>query len=91
MGYVTIYAGGEIPPHAHTQEEVYFIVSGHGVIKIENEESVVKAGSYTYILPGQTHSLRNTAKEDLIMIFCYTPKGIVDHWQEELKSAEANT
>ncbi len=91
MGYVTIYAGGEVPAHAHTQEEVYFIVSGHGVIEIDNEKTEVGPGSYTYILPGQTHSLRNTAKEDLIMIFCYAPKGIVEHWKEELKSAEANT
>ena len=30
MGHVTIYPGGEVPGHAHSQEEVYFIISGHG-------------------------------------------------------------
>ena len=48
----------------------------------------VEAGSYVAIRPGQSHSLRNTAKEDLVMLFCYAPKGIVDHWQQELESAE---
>ena len=88
LGYVTIYAGGEVPVHAHSQEEVYFIVSGHGILIIDNEESVVDAGSYAAIRPGQTHSLRNTAKEDLIMIFCYAPKGVVEHWQKELEKKE---
>ena len=96
MGYVTIYAGGEVPLHAHTQEEVYFIVSGHGVIELDNEEAQVEAGSYAAIRPGQSHSLRNTAKEDLVMLFCYAPKGIVEHWAQELgreapPSVEADT
>jgi mannose-6-phosphate isomerase-like protein (cupin superfamily) len=88
MGYVTIYAGGEVPHHAHSQEEVYFIVSGHGTMELDGEETQVEAGSYAAIRPGQSHSLRNTAKEDLVMLFCYAPKGIVDHWREELESAE---
>ena len=96
MGYVTIYAGGEVPRHAHSQEEVYFIVSGHGVIGIDNEETQVEAGSYAAIRPGQCHSLRNTGTGDLVMLFCYAPKGIVEHWEQELEregmqSAEADT
>lgn len=88
MGYVTIYAGGEVPDHVHSQEEVYFIISGHGTIELDGEQTQVGAGSYAAIRPGQSHSLRNTAKEDLVMLFCYAPKGIVDHWQQELESAE---
>src|SRR3974390_1478620 len=96
MGYVTIYPGGEVPSHAHSQEEVYFIVSGHGVIELDNEETQVEAGSYAAIRPGHSHSLTNTAKEDLVMLFCDAPKGIVEHWAQELgreglPSAEANT
>jgi len=89
MGYVTIYAGGEVPLHAHSQEEVYFIVSGHAIITIDNEASEVHAGGYAYISPGQNHSLRNTTHEELTMVFCYAPKGIVDHWREELGKEEA--
>ena len=91
MGYVTIYAGGEVPGHAHSQEEVYFIIGGHGTIELDGEQKQVEAGSYVAIRPGQSHSLRNTANEDLVMLFCYAPKGIVDHWQQELQSAEADT
>jgi mannose-6-phosphate isomerase-like protein (cupin superfamily) len=88
MGYVTIYPGGEVPGHAHGQEEVYFIISGRGTIELGGERTPVEAGSYVAIPPMQEHALRNTAKEDLVMLFCYAPKGIVDHWQKELESVE---
>jgi mannose-6-phosphate isomerase-like protein (cupin superfamily) len=88
MGYVTIYPGGEVPGHAHSQEEVYFIISGRGTIELGGGETPVEAGTYALIRPGQEHCLRNTGKEDLTMLFCYAPKGIVDHWREELESAE---
>ena len=86
MGHVTIYPGGEVPGHAHSQEEVYFIVSGRGTIDLGGEVTPVGAGSYVAIPPMQEHALRNTAKEDLVMLFCYAPKGVVDHWREELES-----
>ena len=88
MGHATVFPGGAVPRHAHSQEEVYFIVSGAGAIEIDGEETDVVAGSYASILPGQLHALRNTNDEELIMLFCYAPKGIVEQWQEELKSRE---
>jgi len=88
MGYVTIYPGGKVPRHAHSQEEIYFIVSGNGAIEIDGEETLVAAGSYAAILPGQNHSLKNTANRDLIMLFCYAPKGIVEHWKQEFGQEE---
>ncbi len=54
-------------------------MSGRGAIELDGEETPVKAGNYAAILPCQSHSLRNTAKEDLVMLFCYAPKGIVEH------------
>jgi mannose-6-phosphate isomerase-like protein (cupin superfamily) len=85
---VTIYPGGEVPVHAHSQEEVYFIISGCGIVELGEEQTPVEAGTYVAIRPGQKHCLRNTAKEDLVLLFCYAPKGIVDHWQQELQSVE---
>ncbi len=86
MGHVTIYPNGEVPGHAHGQEEVYFIISGQGVIGLDGEETPVASGSYVAVPPMQKHALRNTGKEDLVMLFCYAPKGIVDHWREELET-----
>lgn len=84
MGHVTIFPGGSVPVHSHQQEEVYFIAKGQGAIEIDDQVEEVRAGSYAYIKPGNTHVLRNTGQEDMIMLFCYAPKGVVDHWQQEL-------
>jgi len=85
MGHVTIYPGGSVPLHSHQQEEVYIILSGEGKIHIDDNTSDVKSGDYIYITPNADHLLENTSKENMIMVFCYAPKSIVDHWQEELE------
>lgn len=84
MGQVTVFAGGSVPEHSHPQEEVYYIIEGQGVLVIDGREHPVRAGSYARISPNQTHILRNTADSVLTMLFCYAPKSIVDHWQQEL-------
>lgn len=84
MGYVTIYPGGSVPLHSHEQEEVYLIVTGEGIMHVNNEKENVGPGSYIYIRPNSTHMLENTSGENMIMVFCYAPKSVVDHWQKEL-------
>ncbi|HHW01753.1 MAG TPA: cupin domain-containing protein [Thermoanaerobacterales bacterium] len=84
MGYVTVYPGGSVPLHSHEQEEVYFIVSGKGIMHVNDERENVESGSYIYIHPNSTHMLENTSSENMIMMFCYAPKSVVDHWKKEL-------
>lgn len=83
MGHVAINPGGCVPLHSHEQEEVYLIVSGRGVMRIGDDEQSVGPGDYVYIQPGSEHVLNNTSNENMIMLFCYAPKGIVEHWQLE--------
>lgn len=85
MGYVEIYPGGSIPLHSHGQEEVYIIMAGDGIMQVNGLEEKVKKGSYIYIDPNSSHLLQNTSIENMIMIFCYAPKAIVEHWQQELE------
>jgi mannose-6-phosphate isomerase-like protein (cupin superfamily) len=83
IGHVTIYPGGCVPVHSHEQEEVYLIVSGKGVMRIGDEEHCIGPGDYVYIHPGSEHILKNTSNENMIMIFCYAPKSIAEHWKLE--------
>jgi mannose-6-phosphate isomerase-like protein (cupin superfamily) len=91
MGHVTIYPGGAVPGHTHIQEEVYFIVSGRGTVELDRDRFSVEAGAFVAIRPEQWHSLENAGQENLIMLFCYAPKGIVDHWRHELERQEGTT
>ena len=88
MGHVTIYPGGSVPIHAHEQEEVYFIVAGQGCITVEEENRNVKAGDCIYLRPPLAHKLENTSNENMVMMFCYAPKTVAEHWAQEMKGAD---
>jgi mannose-6-phosphate isomerase-like protein (cupin superfamily) len=85
MGHVTIFPGGAVPAHSHAQEELYFIAAGEGTMEVAGLSEPVNAGSYVYIPSGSPHTLSNGGKENMIMMFCYAPKGVVDHWRQELE------
>lgn len=84
QGYVTIFPNGGIPEHVHANEETYTILSGTGVVQVEEERRQVKAGDCVYMEPGCRHGLKNTGNADMIMLFTYSPADIVDHWEQEM-------
>jgi len=83
-GYVVIQPKGRIPLHTHSNEEIYIFVKGTGKIKVGFEEEIVRAVSAIYIEPNAEHLLQNTGDDEMIMIFVYSPAGIVNHWSEEM-------
>jgi mannose-6-phosphate isomerase-like protein (cupin superfamily) len=83
QGIVSIYPGGAVPPHEHDEEEVYLILSGSGEMTVGEETRSVKKGDAVYITPSFKHSLKNTGKDDMEMLFTYAPKKIAEHWNQE--------
>ena len=83
-GYVAIEPKGTIPLHTHSNEEVYIFVKGRGKLVVGSEEEIVEAISAVYIKPNLEHSLQNIGNDEMIMIFVYSPAGIVDHWSKEM-------
>ena len=91
QGIVRIYPGGTVPPHDHSVEESYTIISGQGRMMVDGEDRDVCSGDTVYISPGKSHGLANTSSsEDLIMMFVYAPSEVVDHWAEEQKEKAGN-
>ena len=88
MGHVTIYPEGSVPLHSHKQEEVYFIVSGEGSIVVDEEIRNVRTGDCVYLSPNSSHLLKNTSKDDMVMMFCYAPKTVAEHWAREMQGEE---
>jgi mannose-6-phosphate isomerase-like protein (cupin superfamily) len=67
-------AGGSTQEHYHPKaEEIYFITSGTGRMRIETETREVKAGDAIAIPPGQRHKLWNTGAETLRLLCCCAP------------------
>jgi mannose-6-phosphate isomerase-like protein (cupin superfamily) len=88
MGHVTLYPGGSVPLHSHQQEEVYYIVAGEGSIVVDEEIRKVQTGDCIYLRPQSNHMLKNTATDNMVMMFCYAPKTVAEHWALEMKGGE---
>ena len=49
MGLYVLPAGGVDPQSPHTEDEVYYVVSGRAKIKVADEDRAVQAGSVVYV------------------------------------------
>lgn len=64
-------AAGEDAPFYHSQkthEELYVIISGQGEYEVDDEKNNVSEGSVIRVSPAGIRALRNTGKEDLVMM-----------------------
>lgn len=85
MGFVTLEPrGGQVPWHNQEQEEVYFVIEGHGEMCLGSERLEVRSGQAVYIPTGVFHQMTNLGDTPLKMLYCYGPAGDVAHWRQEL-------
>jgi mannose-6-phosphate isomerase-like protein (cupin superfamily) len=85
---ITDVLPGEVctPGHTHTVcEEVIFILSGKGDIKIGEEVFPMKVGDAIYLPTGVGHLIRNTGKEMMRMACSFSSPD----FSQDLKSVEA--
>lgn len=55
--------------HVHeAKEQVYYFLSGEGLLEIGDEKVVTHAHSFVHIDPGVPHSLINTGLENLVFL-----------------------
>lgn len=66
---VTLAEGCSIGLHQHIDEdELYFIISGRGIVTDGEMVKDVKAGTSILTRSGESHSIENCEKEELVMI-----------------------
>ena len=72
VGLYGLKAGETDPQSPHTEDEIYYIVSGAGTIEIDGEHREVSAGSVIYVEEHVTHRF-HTITEDLSIIVVFAP------------------
>jgi uncharacterized cupin superfamily protein len=74
---ITVPPGTIIGEHGHVgDEELYFIVSGTGIMVVDGEERVVGPGSAILTLSGSAHGIRHQGTEDLrLFVVCVQAMG----------------
>jgi len=70
MGYTTIYPTGTTTGHTHDDlEEVYFVISGEGVMVVGEDEFAIKPGDGLYVPPGVYHTTYQTGNIPLTVLW----------------------
>ena len=72
MGLYVLPAGGKDPQSPHTEDEVYYVVSGRAKILVADEEQDVRAGSIVYAAKNLAHHF-HSIEEDLTVLVFFAP------------------
>jgi len=66
--------GSGIGYHEQKEDEIYYVLSGHGTMTIDDKSFDVGPGAAMLTRPGSSHGLKQTGAEDLVIMINYEQK-----------------
>jgi len=69
VGLYVLPAGGTDPQRPHHEDEVYYVVSGRGMIKVGAEDRPVRAGSTILVRATAPHRFHSITEQLTILVF----------------------
>ena len=72
VGVYVLAAGGVDHQSPHTEDEVYYVVSGRGTLSVGDEERPVTAGSIVFVAADVPHRFHDIT-EDLTLLVAFGP------------------
>jgi len=63
--------GSAIGYHVQREDEIYYVLSGRGMMTIDGKEFEVGPGDAVLTRPGSSHGLKQIGKEDLVILINY--------------------
>jgi len=72
VGLYVLAAGAIDPQSPHTEDEVYYVVSGQARILVADENCEVQAGSIVYVEKNVAHRF-HSIEEDLTVLVFFAP------------------
>ena len=72
LGLYVLQAGDTDPQQPHTEDEIYYVVSGSAQIRVGDEDRELKPGSVVFVgtdVPHRFHSIT----EDLTLLVVFAP------------------
>jgi mannose-6-phosphate isomerase-like protein (cupin superfamily) len=69
MGLYFLHAGGVDSQLPHTEDEVYYVVSGRAKIKVADENRDVQAGSVVYVAKNVEHRFHSIEQDLTVLVF----------------------
>lgn len=68
-----LHPGAAIGLHPINHDEIYYVLSGEGVVQSDGEEAVLTAGMAAYLYTGANVGIRQVGEEPLVLIIAYPP------------------
>jgi mannose-6-phosphate isomerase-like protein (cupin superfamily) len=69
MGLYVLPAGGVDGQSPHTEDEVYYVVSGRAQVRVAHEDRAVQAGSVVYVEKSVEHRFHSIEEELTLLVF----------------------
>jgi mannose-6-phosphate isomerase-like protein (cupin superfamily) len=63
--------GSAIGYHEQTEDEIYYVLSGRGIMTIDGKPIEVGPGTAVLTRPGSSHGLKQVGSEDLVIMINY--------------------
>jgi mannose-6-phosphate isomerase-like protein (cupin superfamily) len=73
VGLAVWPAGSTDRQQPHREDEVYYVISGRGVIRVANEDRPVRAGSLVFVAAGVEHRFHDIAEDLRVLVFWAPP------------------
>jgi len=70
----TLKSGSAIGYHLQKEDEIYYVISGNGKMKMNGETFAVKPGDAILTRPGSSHSIEPNPDNDLTILIVYEKK-----------------
>ena len=65
--------GSGIGYHVETKDEIYYVLSGRGVMTVDGKSFDVGPGTAVLTRPGSSHGLKQAGAEELVILINYEP------------------
>ncbi len=72
VGLYVLAAGSRDPQGPHTEDEVYYVVSGRGQVRVGREDRSVQAGSVVFVGADVDHRFHDI-EEELVILVVFGP------------------
>ncbi len=69
VGLYTLPTGSSDPQQPHTEDEVYYVVSGRAVLRVGDEDQPVTTGSVVLVAAGVPHRFHSITVDLTVLVF----------------------
>ena len=69
-----LHPGAGVGLHEQHEDEVYYVLSGKGLMTVDDQPVDMTPGTAVLTRPGSSHSLKQVGSEDLVVLIAYEIK-----------------